>query len=426
MAERKQSSKTEKSDLPSWCFGDLTAEERAGLAVQADLWTTRALRMAPIELSKVTGPINTLYRAAGLKEPTIVIAPSPMAAGVGAAFTAGLLYLKANHGSCPDPSPQYPAQHAVRRTACYAVMNSQEMRRNPDKQMVDESVAHTVNSLGGDIFADAAYESFFYVSCEDSRHHAHPNRRRRQILKALRAIPDYSIAKIPTDMVNIAAAVAGFDVEHPGLRAEVITTGIQVGMHEPSTAEDYQRQEYDARMCSAYKAVLNCTRQACGDVSVLASLRNGVPPDTNWIIELAQRISPEHWKFLAYCVDDVSDSNFLKKDMLSDVFSDAAFAISLRDVMHLKTKKRHHGDAWEQLICESNISYMHRDFCILSDFPVRLRVDEKNRPHCDSGPSFQWKDGWALYHIHGKAVPQKMVSRARCRTFMPKHTDEER
>jgi len=41
MAERKQSSKTEKSDLPSWCFGDLTAEERAGLAVQADLWTTR-------------------------------------------------------------------------------------------------------------------------------------------------------------------------------------------------------------------------------------------------------------------------------------------------------------------------------------------------------------------------------------------------
>ena len=97
-------------------------------------------------------------------------------------------------------------------------------------------------------------------------------------LKALRAIPDYSIAKIPTDMVNIAAAVAGFDVEHPGLRAEVITTGIQVGMHEPSTAEDYQRQEYDARMCSAYKAVLNCTRQACGDVSVLASLRNGVAP----------------------------------------------------------------------------------------------------------------------------------------------------
>src|ERR1035438_8193869 len=101
MAERQQSSKSKtESDLPSWCFGDLTAEERAGLAVQADLWTTRALRTAPIELSKVTGPINTLYRAAGLKEPTIVIAPSPMAAGVGAAFTAGLLYLKANRGTC--------------------------------------------------------------------------------------------------------------------------------------------------------------------------------------------------------------------------------------------------------------------------------------------------------------------------------------
>ena len=159
-----------------------------------------------------------------------MIAPSPMAAGVGAAFTAGLLYLKANHGSCPDPSPQYPAQHAVRRTACYAVMNSQEMRRNPDKQMVDESVAHTVNSLGGDIFADAAYESFSMYHAK-TRATTHIPTGDDGPLKALRAIPDYSIAKIPTELVNIAAAVAGFDVEHPGSSAEVITTGIQVGMH---------------------------------------------------------------------------------------------------------------------------------------------------------------------------------------------------
>jgi len=55
--------------------------------------------------------------------------------------------------------------------------------------------------------------------------------------------------------------------------------------------------------------------------------------------------------------------------------------------------------------------YMHRDFCIVSDRPELLTVDEQNRPHNESGPFCRWRDGFALYAIHGVRVPRYIVER---------------
>jgi hypothetical protein len=52
---------------------------------------------------------------------------------------------------------------------------------------------------------------------------------------------------------------------------------------------------------------------------------------------------------------------------------------------------------------------MHEEFCIVSDFPATLLVDEQNRPHCETGPSHRWRDGWALYHWHGVKVPDHWI-----------------
>ena len=53
---------------------------------------------------------------------------------------------------------------------------------------------------------------------------------------------------------------------------------------------------------------------------------------------------------------------------------------------------------------------MHQEFCIVSDFPVHIKVDENNLPHCVDGPSHLWRDGWALYHWHGVSIPKEWVS----------------
>jgi len=52
---------------------------------------------------------------------------------------------------------------------------------------------------------------------------------------------------------------------------------------------------------------------------------------------------------------------------------------------------------------------MHPEFCIVSDFPEYIKVDAENRPHCETGPSHRWRDGWSLYHWHGVKVPGQWI-----------------
>jgi hypothetical protein len=53
--------------------------------------------------------------------------------------------------------------------------------------------------------------------------------------------------------------------------------------------------------------------------------------------------------------------------------------------------------------------FMHQKFCIVSDRPILVAKDDQNRPHRDDGPFLAWRDGWALYAIHGVRVPAHVV-----------------
>ena len=52
---------------------------------------------------------------------------------------------------------------------------------------------------------------------------------------------------------------------------------------------------------------------------------------------------------------------------------------------------------------------MHEEFCMVSDFPEVILKDDENRPHCETGPSHRWRDGWSLYHWHGTKVPAEWI-----------------
>ena len=64
---------------------------------------------------------------------------------------------------------------------------------------------------------------------------------------------------------------------------------------------------------------------------------------------------------------------------------------------------------WRTLSEHSGPRIMHPDFCMISDRPEVLLVDEANRPHCDTGPFCRWRDGTALYSIHGVRIPAWLV-----------------
>lgn len=66
-------------------------------------------------------------------------------------------------------------------------------------------------------------------------------------------------------------------------------------------------------------------------------------------------------------------------------------------------------DHYEVLATLSGPRVMHPDFCMISEKPDVLTVDAQNRPHNDHGPFCRWRDGTAIYAIHGVYVPGWIV-----------------
>ncbi len=66
-------------------------------------------------------------------------------------------------------------------------------------------------------------------------------------------------------------------------------------------------------------------------------------------------------------------------------------------------------DAWETLSLHSGPRWVSEEFCIISDRPTHLTVDERNRPHNETGPFCRWSDGSELYSWHGTRVPSKWI-----------------
>lgn len=60
---------------------------------------------------------------------------------------------------------------------------------------------------------------------------------------------------------------------------------------------------------------------------------------------------------------------------------------------------------WERLARISGFRFVHTQFCIVADRPIKLTVDAANRPHAEHGPYIQWADGTAFYAWHGVRVP---------------------
>ncbi|MGL4975970.1 MAG: DUF6745 domain-containing protein, partial [Bosea sp. (in: a-proteobacteria)] len=66
-------------------------------------------------------------------------------------------------------------------------------------------------------------------------------------------------------------------------------------------------------------------------------------------------------------------------------------------------------EPWETLARLSGWRFVHSDFCIVSDRPVTMHVDDAGRLHNPRGPARLWADGFAIYQIDGVPVPSQWV-----------------
>ena len=85
------------------------------------------------------------------------------------------------------------------------------------------------------------------------------------------------------------------------------------------------------------------------------------------------------------------------------------YLTAMRDIIGLQLPEFEKFKYWEEAAIHGTFRAMGDDFCIVSDFPEVLKVDDQNRPHCQDGPSHRWRDGWSLYHWHGVQVPEEWI-----------------
>jgi len=85
------------------------------------------------------------------------------------------------------------------------------------------------------------------------------------------------------------------------------------------------------------------------------------------------------------------------------------YLTAYRDILGLELREHAAYAHWEQAAIHGGYRVMHEEFCIVSDFPEVLKVDDQNRPHCETGPSHRWRDGWSLYHWHGVKIPAEWI-----------------
>jgi hypothetical protein len=50
-----------------------------------------------------------------------------------------------------------------------------------------------------------------------------------------------------------------------------------------------------------------------------------------------------------------------------------------------------------------------RGAVLLTERPLRIRRDERNRLHCEDGPAIVYPDGWGVWSWHGTRVPQEAI-----------------
>jgi len=90
-----------------------------------------------------------------------------------------------------------------------------------------------------------------------------------------------------------------------------------------------------------------------------------------------------------------------------------AYLSFFQDVVGLDLPEYGAYQHWRTLTERSGPRIMHPDFCMISDRPELLTIDSLNRPHNDAGPFCRWRDGTALYSVHGVRVPAWLIEKTR-------------
>jgi hypothetical protein len=266
--------------------GGITDEEKARMAEHVKLWVARAMRTAPIDREKIIPAIESLYAAANLRKPRVVIVPSPFVMAMAGGISALVWHLGKQGQTKQERAATSAATSAATRAATRAATYAATRAATYDA-------------------TDAA---------------------------------TYAATSAATDAATYAATYAATSAaDWLGLAAEFV--GEEWALTALKCAKEWYGPYQGGNMWPAWDCYLTAYRDILG-------------------LRLA-----EHEKYAA----------------------------------------------WEQCAIEGGFRWMHEEFCLVSDFPETLKVNSRNQPHAELGPSHRWRDGFSIWHLNGVLVEPWMA-----------------
>lgn len=326
---------------PTRVAGGITPAEQLLLAEHTKRWIDNAMSTEPVNHDRLTAAIKSLYAAANQKEPRVVIVPSPIVMAFAGGFSAAVWWARQQGGIATDDATDDAACAATRGATYTATYDA------TDDASDDATLAATDDAT--DAAAYAATRDATYAATEDA---------------TLAAMDDATDAA--TDAATLAATYTA---------------------------------TYTATDAATDAATRAATRDATDDATYAAAYADG-----NKFAAIAARLGAEFGispRLMLQCARRWY-SLYQGGNMWS---AWDCYLTAFRDVLGLNLKHHEKYRAWEACAVEGGFRFMHKEFCIVSDRPERLLVDDQNRPHCADGPSHRWRDGWSLYHWHGMRIP---------------------
>ena len=363
---------------PDFAGGGITDEEKRKLDDHTALWIKRAMRTAPIEPSKITEAVEGLYAAANLKLPRVVVVPSPFVMAMAGGAAAAIWHRRKNG---MKTTATYDATDDATYDATYVATYDATDDATDDATRVATDDATRVAT-------DDATRDATYVATDDAT---------RDATRVATRVATYDATDDATyDATYVATYDATDDATRDATRvatyvATYDATYVATYVATDDATDDATRVATDD---ATYVATDDATRVATDDATRDATddaTRDATRVATDGLTARCQRA---WWRMYQ------GGNMWAAYD---------AYLTAGRDVLRLNLPCHEHYKHWENAAIHGGFRIMHEEFCMVSDFPEILGVDENNQPHSETGPSHRWRDGFSIYHWHGTRVPAHWI-----------------
>ena len=387
-------------------------EHKAELKPWADKWIANAMSTKPMddeERAICREAVKGLYRAANLTPPPdnrIIFVPSPFVLRFAGGFSAAIHWLRKNKDFKLSGATHGATQRATRDA-------TQRATHGATQRATRDATYDATQRATRDATQRATYDAT-HGATRGATHGATQRATRDATYDATYDATHGATHGATHDATQRATYDATYDATHGATRGAThgatrgathdatrdatydATHGATHGATHDATRDATQRATYDATRDATQRATYDATHDAThgathGDDYYECEKRG--------LIKLAFEL--KIGKFGLQCAT-AAYSMWQGGNQWSAWDS---FLTFFRHIAKLPIDYSKY-DHWEQLALHSGPRIMHPEFCMISDRPVVLKVDDRNRPHCEDGPFCKWSDGSAIYAWDGVFIPK--------------------